>query len=121
MYLTFALVQLPPFPPIAGPENPNDMMTIREPNGQHATLDEARAAVPLLHRAVGKVFRNDTKRIGEGQLRRRKRNPMLLLILQQAAKQPFQPSVTSRACTSGTKAEHPRRMLKKADQQGRSE
>src|SRR5580765_554814 len=34
---------------------------------------------------------------------------------------PFQPSGISSACTSGTRAEHPRRMLKKADQQGRSE
>jgi hypothetical protein len=39
----------------------------------------------------------------------------------QAAKKPFQHSRTSMACTSGTRGEHPRRMLKKAAQQGRSE
>ena len=53
------------------------MMTIREPNSRHATLDETKAVVPLLRRAVRMVFRNDTKRIGERQLRRRKRNSML--------------------------------------------
>ena len=39
---------------------------------------------------------------------------------QQAVENPFRHSTASMTCTSGTRGEHPRSMLKKATQQGRS-
>src|SRR5207237_638294 len=48
VYLIFSLIDSLSFPPVAGPENPNDRVAVCEPDRQDPVVDPTEAVIPLL-------------------------------------------------------------------------
>jgi hypothetical protein len=77
VYLIFALIDDLSLAPVAGTNNANDARPVSEPNGQNAVSDTPEAEVPLLLRAVRRVFSDYAARIGKGMLRQHERHAVL--------------------------------------------
>jgi len=60
VYLIFSLIDSLSFTPIACTVNTDYIIAVGETNRDNAAADPAGAVVPLLARAVGQVFRDDT-------------------------------------------------------------
>jgi hypothetical protein len=74
-------IKLSPASPIPSPDNPDDPVSIGEPNGQYEILNQTEAVKTFLGNAVQLVRRYNAGGIYECQLSDGERNAMLALVL----------------------------------------
>lgn len=96
VYLIFSLIDSFPLSPVAGPENPDHVLAVRETDRQDPALHPPEAVMALLLRAVGQVLRDHTRRIREGQLRLRERDSVLSLVRPILRRLPLEPDLWHR-------------------------
>jgi len=93
VYLIFSLIDSLALSPVAGPEDPDHVLAVREADRQDPAFDPPEAVMALLLRAVGQVFRDHTLRIREGQLRLRERDSVLSLVRPILRRLPLEPGL----------------------------
>ena len=94
MYLIFALIDLLAFPPIACPEDANNIISVRKAHREDALPNPAKAIVPTFNRTVGAVFCDNATRICEGELRFCEGHPVLFPVLPILLWIPLEPSLS---------------------------
>jgi len=93
VYLIFPLIDVLALSPVAGPEDPDHVLAVREADRQDPAFDPPEAVMALLLQAVGQVFRDHTLRIREGQLRLREGDSVLSLVRPILRRLPLEPGL----------------------------
>src|SRR5947208_16443702 len=105
VYLIFPLIYPLAFPPVAGAENPNDIVAIGKPDRQDPAFDLAETVEPLFTGTVRPILGNDTEGIGESQLRLGERHAVPCQVLLVLAGVPAEPGFRHGGKTSTNLAE----------------
>ena len=93
VYLILSFIDSLSFPPIAGSEDSDYIVTVSKPNSENPTVYPAETEVPQFLGTMGMVFSDDTPSVGKGDLRHRKGNSVLFLVLLVLLRIPIEPSL----------------------------
>src|SRR5579859_3441813 len=91
VYLIFPLIDSPSFPPIAGSEDPDYIVTVGKPDGENPAVNPTKTVVAQLPGTMGVVLRDDTPAVDESNLRHRKGHPVLFPVLLVLLRIPIEP------------------------------
>jgi len=77
--MIFALIQCLAFPPVTGPEYPNDIVPVRKAYRHNSLANLAKAVITLFIPAMVHVFCDHAVKVGKGILRLNERDARVMI------------------------------------------